>query len=109
MFCPKCASFSIKSRIDENYHFAKNHCATGPDVSFKCKFCYQQFPGVYALLQHGNTQHGMQIGSATRDVDEENIAGDVEDHRLREELRVCQHFLLDSELETGDTKFSITQ
>ena len=28
-----------------------------------------------------------------------NIVGDVEDHRLREELRSCQHFLVDSELE----------
>ena len=27
------------------------------------------------------------------------MVGDVEDHRLREELRSCQHFLLDSELE----------
>ena len=26
--------------------------------------------------------------------------GDVEDHRLREELRSCQNFLVDSELES---------
>ena len=41
----------------------------------------------------------MQIGSGTRDVDVEHIVGYVEDHRLREELRSCQHFLVDSELE----------
>ena len=41
----------------------------------------------------------MQIGSRTRDVDVEQKVGDVQDHRLREELRSCQHFLLDSELE----------
>ena len=41
----------------------------------------------------------MQIGSGTRDVDVEHIVGDVEDHRLREELRFSQHFLVDSELE----------
>ena len=41
----------------------------------------------------------MQIGSGTRDVDVEHVVGDVEDHRLREELRSCQHFLVDSELE----------
>ena len=41
----------------------------------------------------------MQIGSRRRDVDVEHIVGDVEDHSLREELRSCQHFLLDSELE----------
>ena len=32
-------------------------------------------------------------------MDVEHIVRDVEDHRLREELRSCQHFLVDSELE----------
>ena len=41
-------------------------------------------------------------------MDVEHIVGDIEDHRLREELRSCQHFLVDSELER-DTKYSITQ
>ena len=41
----------------------------------------------------------MQIGSGTRDVDVEHIVGDNEDHRLREKLLCCQHFLMDSELE----------
>ena len=41
----------------------------------------------------------MQIGSGTRDVDVEHIVGDNEDHRLREKLRSCQHFLVDSEPE----------
>ena len=49
-------------------------------------------------------QHGMQIGSATRDVDVEYIVGDVEDHRFREELRSCEHFLVDSELERARHK-----
>ena len=46
----------------------------------------------------------MQIGSGTRDVDVEHIVGDVEDHRLREELRSCQHFLVDSELQRARHK-----
>ena len=41
----------------------------------------------------------MQIGSGTRDVDVKHIVEDVDDHSLREELRSCQHFLVDSELE----------
>ena len=41
----------------------------------------------------------MQIGSGTRDADVEHIVGDVEDHRLKEESRSCQRFLVDSELE----------
>ena len=46
----------------------------------------------------------MQIRSGTRDVDVELLVGDVEDHRLREELRSCQHFLVDSELERARQK-----
>ena len=46
----------------------------------------------------------MQIGSKTRDVDVEHIVGDVEDHRLREELRSCQLFLVDTELERARYK-----
>ena len=44
------------------------------------------------------------MGSKTRDVNAENIVGDVEDCRLREELRSCQHFLVDSELERARHK-----
>ena len=46
----------------------------------------------------------MQIGSGSRDVDVEHIVGDVEDHSLREELRFCQHFLVDSELQRARHK-----
>ena len=56
-----------------------------------------------------NTQHGMQNGSSTRDVDVEHIVGDVEDHRLREDFRSCQHLLVDSEFERARHKYSITQ
>ena len=41
----------------------------------------------------------MQVGSGTKNVNVEHIVGDVEDHSLREELRSCQHLLVDSELE----------
>ena len=34
----------------------------------------------------------------------EHIVGDVEDHRLKEELRSCQHFLVDSEFERARHK-----
>ena len=104
MYCTHCPNFSTKSQIDLNYHIAKKHSAPKPDVTFKCKLCYQEFPGFYALRQHKNTQHGIQIGSGTRDVDVEHILGDVEDHSLREELGSCQHFLVDSELETARHK-----
>ena len=99
LYCTQCPNFSTKSQSDLNDHTAKKNSGPEPDVTFKCKLCFQEFPGFYALRQHRNTQHGMQIGSGTRDVDVEHIVGDVEYHRLREELRSCQHFLVDSELE----------
>ena len=46
----------------------------------------------------------MQIGSRTGDVDVEQIVEDVEDHSLREELRCCQLFWVDSELEKARHK-----
>ena len=86
----------------ELLYIAKKHSAPKPDNTFKFKLCYQEFPGFYALRQHRNTQHGMQIGSGTKD--HEHIVGDVGDQRLREELRSCQHFLVDSKLEKGETQ-----
>ena len=103
-YCTQCHNFSTKSQYDLNYHNAKKHSAPKSDVTFQCNLCYQEFPGFYALRQHRNTQHGMQIGSGTRDVDVEQILGDIEDHRLREELPSCQHFLADSELEKARHK-----
>ena len=99
--------FSTKSVNDLNYHIAKKHSAPKLDFTFKCTLCYQELPGFYALRQHRNTQHRMQIGSGTREVDVKHIVGDVEDHRLREELRSCQHFLVDSELERATHKVFI--
>ena len=104
LYCTYCPNFSTKSQNDLNDHIAKKHSAPKPDITFKCKLCFREFPGFYALRQHRNTQHGMQVGSGTRDVDVEHIVGDVEDHSLREELRSCQHFLVDSELERARHK-----
>ena len=100
----QCPNFFTKSQNDLNYHIAIKHSAPKPDITFKCKLCYQEFPGFYALRQHRNTQHGMQIVPGTKDFDVEHIVRDVEDHSLREELRSCQHFLVDSEIERSKHK-----
>ena len=80
LYCTQCPNFFTKSQNDLNYRIAEKHSASKPDVTFNFKLCYQEFPGFYALRQHRNTQHGLQIGSGTRDVDVERIVGDVEDH-----------------------------
>ena len=46
----------------------------------------------------------MQFGSQSRNVDVEHIVGDVEDHRLRQKWRSCQHFLVVFELEKARHK-----
>ena len=42
-------------------HITKKHGAPEPDYIFKCKLCYQEFPGFNALRKHKNTQHGCRI------------------------------------------------
>ena len=117
LFCTHCPNLSKKSQSDLNRHYAKKHSAPKPDATFKWKLCYQEFLRFYDLRQHRNLQRGMQIGSRTRDVDVEHIVRDVEDHRFKEELRSCQHFLVDfkrqrarhkvfnSEVEISNEKF----
>ena len=57
LYCTHCPNFSTKSQNDLNYHFAKKHSAPKPEVTFKCKLCYQELTGFYALRQHRDTQH----------------------------------------------------
>ena len=104
LYCTQCPNFSTKTQNDLNYHIAKKHSTSKLEVTFKCKLCYAEFPGCYALRQRKSTQLGAQIGSGTKNVDLEHIVGDVEDHRLREELSSCQHFLVDSEHERARHK-----
>ena len=101
MYCSICPNFCTKTRDDINYHIAKQHSAAGSSKTYKCKLCYAEFPGFYALRQHKNTQHGTQIGFGARNIDVEDIVGNVEDQSLREELQSCRHFLGDSEIQKG--------
>ena len=55
--CTQCPNFSTLSENDLIYHFAKKHSAPKPNVTFKCKLCYQEFAGFGALLQLENIQH----------------------------------------------------
>ena len=99
LHCSQCHNFSTKLQNDVNYHIAKKHNAPKPDITFKCKLCYAEFSGFYALLQHRNTQHGPQMGFAASNIDVEDIVGDVDDQGLREEFESCKHFLTDTEME----------
>ena len=84
LHCSQCPNFSTKLQNDLNYHIAKKHSVPKPDITFKCKLCYAEFPGFYALRQHRNTQHGPQMGFGANNIDVEHIVGDVDDQSLRE-------------------------
>ena len=101
LYCTQCPNFSTLSQDGLKYHTAKQHSAAGPSKAYKCKLCDAEFPGFYALRQHKNTQHGTQIGFGARNIDVDDIVGDVEDQSLREELHSCKHFLVDSEIRKG--------
>ena len=101
LHCSQCPNFSTKLQNDLNYHIAKKHSASKPDITFKCTLCYAEFPGFYTLRQHRNTQHVPQMGFGANNIDVEDIVGDVDDQSLREELESCKHFLTDTEMESG--------
>ena len=98
LYCPKYPNFSTKSGDDLTYHFAKQHSATGPSMTYKCKECHEEIPGFYVLHHHKNTQHGTQIRFGASNIDVDDIVGDVDDQSLREELQSCRHLLVDSEI-----------
>ena len=101
LYCTQFPNFSTKSQIDLIYHIAKKHSAPEPDITFKSKLCYAEFPGFYALRQHKNTQDGPQMGFGASNIDVEVLAGDVHDQSLSEELETCKHFLTDTEMGNG--------
>ena len=97
LYCYQQPNASTTSQHNLNNLFAKKHSAPKTVVTFKCKLCCQQFPRFYALRQHKNTQHDFLIRKAKSDPDD--IINEVDDANLKEELRSCQHFFVDSVLE----------
>ena len=102
LYCANCPNFSTKSRDDLNYHIAKKHATPQAKNTHKCKICFKEFSGFYALRQHKSSECGLQMKSAELDVS--NLLED-DDADLKEELQACQHFLVDSELEKGRHRF----
>ena len=98
LYCATCPNFSTKSRDDLNYHIAKKHRTLRAKKTHKCKICFKEFSGFYALRQHKTSQHGLQ--TKTVELDVSNLL-EYDDADLKEEVQACQHFLVDSELEKG--------
>ena len=62
--------------------------------------CKEEFAGFYALHQHKSKVHGLYVKKA----ESSPLVNDIDDHSLKEELRACEHFLVDSEFERGRHK-----
>ena len=43
LHCRQCPILSTKSENDLNYQIAKKHSAPKPDITSKCKLCFQEF------------------------------------------------------------------
>ena len=104
LYYVQCPCFSTKSQKYLNYHIANKHSAPKLDFAFKCKLCYADFPGFYALRQHKHTQHGPQMGFGASNINVEDIVGDVGGRSLREELESCNHFLTGTEMEKASQR-----
>ena len=95
LICPKCLNFSNKSRDSLNDHIATKRAIPRVKIAHKCKICFEEFSGFYALRQHKISEHGIQMRSA--EFDKNNLLED-DDADLKEKP---QHFPVDSELEKG--------
>ena len=102
LYWSQCPNSSTTSHVDLNYHIAKKHATPRVKVTHKCKNCFKEFSGFYALRQHKTSKHGLQMKSAEFDV---SSLLDDDDAELKEKLQVCQHFLVDSELDKGRNHF----
>ena len=98
LYCTQCPNFSTTSQVDLNYHIVKIHATPRVKSTHKCKICFKEFSGFYALRQHKTSEHGIQMKSTEFDVN--NLLQD-DDADLEGELQACQHFFVHSELEKG--------
>ena len=89
------------SQDDLIYYVIRKHSAPRLSITYKCKFCYAEFPGFYALRQQKNTKNGTQLGFGSSNKEVEGIVGDDYDPSLIEELDSCKHILTDTERENG--------
>ena len=98
LFCSKCPIFSSKSRDELKYHLAQKHATPRVIITHKCKICFREFSGFFALRQHKTSKHGFQMKSAYFFVT--NHLED-DDAIFKEELQARQNFFIESELEKG--------
>ena len=98
LYCANCPNFFTKSEDDLNCHIAKKHSTLRVNSTHKCKICFKEISGFYALRQHKTSEHGVQMKPPEFGVN--NLVED-DDVDFKEELQASQHFLVHFELEKG--------
>ena len=53
------------------------------------------------MREHKLRDLGAQRGSGAQNIHATIVSGDVDNNKLTEELRLCKHFLVDSEMDNG--------
>ena len=101
LFCDKCPNFSTSSQADLNFHIAKKHSSSQPKINLKFQLCHQVFAGFSSLRLHRQNVHKAQGVLESKNVDVSELVGPIDDESLKEELQMCEHFLVDSEMENG--------
>ena len=82
-----------------NYHIAKKHSTATARVFHKCNLRNKGFQSFSNLREHKRKELGAPRGSEGRNVDMAHVMGDVADKSLKEEMKTCRHFLVDSGME----------
>ena len=79
-----------------NHHLTTKHAVSVLVAKTKCLTCQKDFPSVYSLQKHKESEHGILSRFQDLTVDLEPIMGDYHNQELREALTACQQFLVDS-------------
>ena len=89
-----------------NYHLAKHHAPKDVKLSTVCTVCLEEFPSFYSLQQHKRRKHktSTKVGTKSSEKLKEVLESeelDQNNEQLQQELRACQHFFEDTEMENG--------
>ena len=103
-YCAEFPNFSTRWQVDLNFHVAKKHSLSQPKNVYKAQFCHQVFDGFQSLRLHRQTCAQRRKCIGDRNLYVTQLMGGVDDESLKEELKTCKQFLLDSEIENGRQK-----
>ena len=101
LHCPKSPPFVTESRENLNYQVAKKHSAAGPKTNHLCKDFSIESPSFYSLRHLKQPHDTAETTSRGEKAEMKSFGDSGDDKSLEEELQLCRHFLVDSDIERG--------